>query len=100
MSFGGHVSTMINRLQENRSLLNRKSIKDRRKDAFGNHYKTQKTSKQTNHKKADPKVLRRLKAVLKRDKSKQRTKLRYMGLTLLFLSVVIIYSIFTFMGLF
>ena len=75
MSFGGHVSTMINRLKENRSLLNRKSIKDKRRDAFENHYQTRKTSKQTHHKKANPEVLQRIRKALRKNKSNHQKKL-------------------------
>ena len=39
MSSAGHVSTMINRLKENRSLLNSRSVKDKSRDAFLNYGK-------------------------------------------------------------
>ena len=100
MSSAGHVSTMINRLKENRSLLNSRSVKDKSRDAFLNYGKIHKKSIKLHHKKADPKILLRLRKILKRDKAKQQKKLKLMVVTLLLLSVIIIYAIFNFMGLF
>ena len=100
MSSAGHVSTMINRLKENRSLLNSRSVRDKSKHAFLNYGKIHKESKKLHHEKADPKLLLRLRKILKRDKVKQQMKLKYMVFIMVILSLIIIYSIFAFMGLF
>jgi len=97
---GGHAYTMINRLKENRSLLSSRNTKDKSRDAFLNYGKRHEKSKKLHHKKADPKVLERLRKILKKDKVLRLKKLKYMVFTMVVLSLIIVYSIFAFMGLF
>ena len=91
MSFGGHAAAMVSSLKNNRSLLRRKSNKEKNRDAFANLASKRKKSKKLRHKKATEEELNHIHSLINEDRLKNRKKIFLTILISAFIAILMFY---------
>jgi len=98
MSFGGHAAAMISSLKNNRSLLSRKSLKERSRDAFSHLGEKKQQHKRLHHKKASKEETEYIKREIRKENRKQRQRNLISALLIIILSLAFFYGVFVLWG--
>lgn len=99
MSFGGHAAAMISSLKNNRLLLSRRSLKERRRNAFSQLGDKIQPHKKLHHKKATKEETEKIKFEIREDNDKLRSRNILLFVFLAIIGIAIFYSIYWFLGI-